>query len=254
MNILVAGESCLDVFIYGDCNRLSPEAPVPVFIPKREVKNLGMAGNTYLNVKRLAPTANVELLTNDNFISKTRYVEDKSNHMFLRVDDGEANIRELSMDEIREKTVGKITDILIVSDYNKGFIPTSKSCELATYSYDINGESFSVLDSKGNLTKQSLETFDFIKVNELEYNKNKELCDYYNTKVIITLGKNGARWCDKTYAPPVVKETIDVSGAGDTFTAAFAIRYHQTRNIDKAISYANEMASIVISHRGVTTP
>ena len=32
--ILVIGESCLDIFQYGDCKRLCPEAPVPVFNPK----------------------------------------------------------------------------------------------------------------------------------------------------------------------------------------------------------------------------
>jgi D-beta-D-heptose 7-phosphate kinase/D-beta-D-heptose 1-phosphate adenosyltransferase len=254
MRILVAGESCKDVFIYGECNRLSPEAPVPVFIPKRGVTNLGMAGNTFRNVQQMAPTAEVVLLTNTNEVTKTRYIEDKSNHMFLRVDEGEENIYEISMDEIRESTIGFVTDVLIVSDYNKGYIPTRKSCEMAQYTYALGGLSLSVLDSKGSLTKRVLETFNFVKVNESEYNKNKELCDEFKNKVIITLGNRGAMYNDKIYSPPVVKETIDVSGAGDTFTSAFALRYHQTHSVDKAIAYANEMASIVISHRGVTTP
>ena len=38
MKILVIGDSCKDVFIYGTANRLCPEAPVPVFIPKRRLK------------------------------------------------------------------------------------------------------------------------------------------------------------------------------------------------------------------------
>ena len=37
--ILVVGDSCTDIFIYGDINRLSPEAPVPVFNPVKKVKN-----------------------------------------------------------------------------------------------------------------------------------------------------------------------------------------------------------------------
>jgi len=36
MKILVIGDSCKDVFIYGKANRLCPEAPVPVFIPQRK--------------------------------------------------------------------------------------------------------------------------------------------------------------------------------------------------------------------------
>ena len=31
MNVLVVGDSCKDVFIYGDIERISPEAPDPVF-------------------------------------------------------------------------------------------------------------------------------------------------------------------------------------------------------------------------------
>ena len=34
--ILVGGDSCTDVFIYGDIERISPEAPIPVFVPTRE--------------------------------------------------------------------------------------------------------------------------------------------------------------------------------------------------------------------------
>jgi len=47
---------------------------------------------------------------------------------------------------------------------------------------------------------------------------------------------------------------MDVSGAGDTFTASFILKYHQTKNIGKSIIFANLMSSIVVSKRGVTTP
>ena len=35
-SILIIGDSCKDVFIYGDIERISPEAPIPVFVPTRE--------------------------------------------------------------------------------------------------------------------------------------------------------------------------------------------------------------------------
>ena len=50
MRILVVGDSCKDIFIYGDINRLTPEAPVPVFQPIRERSNAGMANNVVKNV------------------------------------------------------------------------------------------------------------------------------------------------------------------------------------------------------------
>ncbi len=61
--ILVIGESCTDRFIYGDVNRMSPEAPIPVFIPKYEKTNRGMAGNVVENYKKLMDTeSTIELI------------------------------------------------------------------------------------------------------------------------------------------------------------------------------------------------
>ena len=38
MKILVIGDSCTDIFIYGEIDRICPEAPVPVFKPIRKTK------------------------------------------------------------------------------------------------------------------------------------------------------------------------------------------------------------------------
>ena len=62
MKILVIGDSCKDVFIYGTANRLCPEAPVPVFIPKRKTETGGMAANVYENIESLS--VDVDLITN----------------------------------------------------------------------------------------------------------------------------------------------------------------------------------------------
>jgi sugar/nucleoside kinase (ribokinase family) len=59
---------------------------------------------------------------------------------------------------------------------------------------------------------------------------------------------------DNIYPSPDPRETIDVSGAGDTFTASFTVKYLETKNIEKSIIYANEMASIVVQKRGVSVP
>ena len=36
MNVLVIGDSCIDEFVYGKVDRMSPEAPVPVFQPVKK--------------------------------------------------------------------------------------------------------------------------------------------------------------------------------------------------------------------------
>ena len=93
MSVLVIGESCLDIFMYGDCKRLCPEAPVPIFNPVHKIENLGMAHNVYNNLKSLE--VDCYLHTNDNHrtITKTRFIDEKTNHMFLRVDSGEESIK-----------------------------------------------------------------------------------------------------------------------------------------------------------------
>jgi len=54
--------------------------------------------------------------------------------------------------------------------------------------------------------------------------------------------------------PVVAKETIDVSGAGDTFLSAFVLKYVETNDVEIAITFANKMSSIVVSKKGVVTP
>ena len=59
---------------------------------------------------------------------------------------------------------------------------------------------------------------------------------------------------NKDYPSPNPKETIDVSGAGDTFTASFILEFFRTKDVEKSIVFANDKSSIVVSKRGVATP
>jgi len=68
--MLVIGDSCLDVYIYGKCDRLCPDAPVPVLIPTERLENGGMARNVFDNVKSIH--SDVELITNKKVIEKVR--------------------------------------------------------------------------------------------------------------------------------------------------------------------------------------
>jgi bifunctional ADP-heptose synthase (sugar kinase/adenylyltransferase) len=43
--ILVIGDSCVDIYHYGECTRISPEAPVPIFKHEKSEKYGGMASN-----------------------------------------------------------------------------------------------------------------------------------------------------------------------------------------------------------------
>ena len=53
VRILVIGDIMLDRFIYGNVERISPEAPVPVFKYKSEKEMLGGAGNVVANLAKM---------------------------------------------------------------------------------------------------------------------------------------------------------------------------------------------------------
>jgi len=244
LNILIIGEICVDKFIYCDIKRLSPEAPVPILQPLKTSENPGMAGNTLNNIHALLPGWVTTLIGNDEIITKTRYIEQKSNHMFLRVDEGEDKITPFNWSLNVDVLIGN-ADIVIVSDYNKGFLDNLDLKEIGRKS------TLSILDSKRKLTNDIVESFSFVKLNEQERNNNPEL---KGDNIITTLGKQGASYQDITFPSPSPKDTIDVSGAGDTFTASFIAKYYQTKNIQLSIKFANSMASEVVSKRGVSTP
>jgi len=244
MKVLVIGETCVDKFIYCDVKRLSPEAPVPVLNPIKTTINAGMAGNTVANIKALAPDANVLHLTQEGDITKTRYVEDKSNHMFIRIDEGEENISQFRWTPLVDVMLGE-ADIVIVSDYDKGFLSNGDLKEIARKA------SFSILDSKRKLTNDVIDRFHFIKLNKSESQNNPDL---KHPGLIITLGAEGAYWGRELVTQENPQQTIDVSGAGDTFVAAFAIKYWETLEEIPSIKFANEKAAKVVSKRGVVVP
>jgi len=242
--ILVIGEQCVDKFVYCNAKRLSPEAPVPVLNPIKTTKNPGMAGNTLANARALAPDYFTMSLGQNEPITKTRYVEEKSNHMFLRLDEGENKITPFKWTMDIDVLIGQ-ADIVIVSDYNKGFLTLGDLREIGRKS------KLSIIDSKRKLTNEVAKMFTFVKLNESEHANNPDLT---TDNIITTLGKRGAEYKGVIYESPNPQDTIDVSGAGDTFTAAFIIKYFQLQDEPAAIKFANRKSAEVVSKRGVVVP
>lgn len=247
----VVGEQCKDVFLYGSCERFSPEAPVPVFRPVDEVVNIGMAGNVISNLRAIIDkygdmTAEfVTSVLSEDRIKKTRYVDKKSNHIFLRVDEYD------SVRVMEPYNIGNINaDAVLISDYNKGFL----SDELIVQFKKKLPDCTIFLDTKREMTQDLLLAVDFVKLNEPEYDKvDERLKIVFEHKFIVTLGSNGAMYGKKKYPSKRPIQTTDVSGAGDTFFAALVFSYMNNKSISKSISFANDMASIVVSKRGVST-
>ncbi len=258
MNILVIGDSCKDVFIYGDIERISPEAPIPDFKPTSEESNGGMAKNVADNV--VALDMHIHTVTNKNSITKIRFVENRSSQMVLRVDEhdycdriDESLLEGLVKNKFKKPPFGFDSqgedhyDAIIISDYCKGFLEE----EDIQYICENNKNVF--IDTKKKLGEW-IKDADFIKINELEYKKNYELLseNRFEEKLIVTLGSKGCRYKGVEY--PVKEVPVkDVSGAGDTFIAGLVRGYLDTNNIESAIEFAQKCTTFVVQQHGVAT-
>lgn len=241
-NVLVIGESCKDVFVYGNSGRLAPEAPAPVFVPDHIVETDGMALNVYHNLKALG--ANVDIITNNSWhaITKTRYIDKKINYMFLRVDE---NDDKYTVFKDIDSIDFSLYDAVAIADYNKGFLPI-KTMQKIKSKHDLV-----FLDTKKKLGNWINSVATFIKVNEYEYKTSDKLSKAAKGKVIVTMGARGAHHKNVTYPVSQVK-IKDLSGAGDTFMSGLIMKYLKTDSIAEAIRFANECATNVVTKAGVS--
>jgi D-glycero-beta-D-manno-heptose-7-phosphate kinase len=163
IKVLVVGDIILDEYLFGEVNRISPEAPVPIVLVKNSNTTLGGAGNVVKNLSAFGVSAGLlgrvgqdekgelcqKILTQEKIdkddlflikskelptIIKTRILA--SHQQICRVD--KEVIQNLSADE--ENSIKNWLDIninrfqaVILSDYDKGFL----SKELIKYTIDL---------------------------------------------------------------------------------------------------------------------
>lgn len=149
--VLCAGDVMLDRFVYGDVDRISPEAPIPVLRIRRQAAMLGGAGNVVRNLVGLgaaatfltcvgddAPGREVAHLIDDlprvdpvlqvapgrQTTIKTRFVA--GNQQLLRADEETlAAISDIALDRLLAAAGEQMAQAgaLVLSDYGKGVLP-----------------------------------------------------------------------------------------------------------------------------------
>ena len=145
-NVLVFGDIILDRYVSGIVNRVSPEAPVPVFKPSKEDLRLGGAANVALNLSSLGSNAtligvtgkddssdHVKVLLKKNkirnslsksinpTISKLRFLA--SQQQLIRIDSEEEfneSDWKSSLSNYRKHIRLDKNKVLVISDYGKG--------------------------------------------------------------------------------------------------------------------------------------
>jgi bifunctional ADP-heptose synthase (sugar kinase/adenylyltransferase) len=239
--VLVIGESCTDIFVYGTSNRKSPEGRGPVFVPIRETYGAGMAANVANNLGAMG--IDVDIYSDSGNIIKSRYVNKDTNELYLRVDEND------SVNRINISQLSNISqyDAIIISDYCKGFLTEDDIASIASLHPLV------ILDTKKKLGDWCRD-LKFIKINRLEWEVSKDVIrdnEWLFDKIICTLDKTGTAYKHTTYPVKPIKKA-DVSGAGDTFTAGFVARYLDSEDISTSIEWGNYCAGEVIKKKGVS--
>mgnify|MGYP003628158021 CR=1 FL=1 len=244
MKVLVIGDSCEDVYVYGRSSRLAPEAPVPVFLKNYEKRSGGMALNVFNNIKSLG--VECEVIHSTEKIEKIRYVDEATNHLFIRIDTDNNKTARINQKYLTKKYLSNY-DAIVVSDYNKGFL-TKEDIEKICYRHPLT-----FMDTKKSLGRWCKDC-KWIKINENEFEKTREnisgLEHIFGEKLVVTMGERGCCYQNKTYSVDKV-EIKDLSGAGDTFLSGFIYKYLNTGDVDKALKFANRCATIVVQQKGV---
>lgn len=234
-NILLIGDTCIDVYQYGTIDRLSPEAPVPVFVPTYREEREGMAGNVYTNLVTLGCTVN---LICGHASKKTRLIDQRSRQQIARIDE------DVSSTPVRFDTTIPPYDAIVISDYAKGVVDYTLIRDILQ---EVKCPVF--IDTK--LPDLEVMQGAWVKINELEYSKIKSEC----SGLIVTRGANGADVIHQDIHCPAPKvEVVDVTGAGDTFLAALTYRYLVTNDIESAVEFATRAAAVTVQHTGVYAP
>ncbi len=275
----------LDHYIFGDCERISPEAPIPVFKNKSESFTLGGAGNLALNLKACGVGVSVlGVLGNDKNGKKLKQIlkqtgisgkflqEQKSfttttkqrfiaqGQQLFRADFEQ--IERLNL-ELPEKTELENFDFFIVSDYAKGVVSKELVQELVAIGKPVyvapKSKDFSTYQNSTLILANQMEISEAAKQKFTLENATKILKEIQNQNeipnVVVTLAEKGVCFLENgkvVSEQTKAKEIFDVTGAGDTFLAVLAPIHFLTKDLHFACKIANLAAGQVVSKQGTS--
>lgn len=244
MDVFVIGDLIIDRYIFGESERICPEAPVPVIIPKTERESKGGAGLVRDQLQALGIST---AFTCGSISTKRRYFV--GNHLVCRVDyDNENQPDTLILGRTIVSFLKEVKPkLLIVSDYGKGSFSESSAKRIMQAASILDIPVF--VDAKHNWTWWDGAYAKFPNQRETH---NVGTASY----IIAKKGSEGCVVCPNKKAKiPVpldrIHEVKDVTGAGDIFLAAFATYWIGTsKDMVECAKYANSIASVSVEHLG----
>lgn len=240
-SIAVAGDACVDIFSYCSIKSLAPDLPIPVVELVEELKNPGMAANVSRNLEDL--NLKVDFFGPQNWenSSKTRFIDVKSNHHFIRVD------KEQVVERINQDNIESLLtyELVVISDYDKGFLKEEDLLQICERHPNV------LLDTKKILGEWALGAH-LLKLNTREFEASSNfITKFLFDRTIVTLGEEGARFQGQTY-PTKANSTFDLSGAGDAFFAGLVFGLANGMNVRESIRLGNETGTFSVSRRGIS--
>ena len=295
--VLVLGDVFLDEYLFGDTNRISPEAPVPILKIRDSHLTLGGAANTAANIASLGGKAIlIGLIGEDTGGTEFRTLCAHQGLEFHAVSDDRPTIRKtrvmgqrqqlLRLDREQTHSVlaeaeGRIlglflenlgaADIVVLSDYAKGFF-TESACRFIIEETHAAGKEV-VVDPRPEhgkfytgcdyLTPNWKEAQGLMGLPEKEMDGTSKnsigaaLSVGIRGNILMTLGPKGMAYFGKDgknfEIPTEAREVFDVSGAGDTVVAMFALALASGCSIENAVILANRAAGVVVGKVGTST-
>lgn len=287
VRLLVVGDVMLDRYWFGEVNRISPEAPVPVVKVERVEERLGGAANVARNAASLgAVTALLSVVGNDE-AGRTlgRLLEDGQidaalhvdhdidtivklrvigrQQQLLRIDFETAPSHEIlqaKLEDFERRVVD--TDVVILSDYGKGgLIHIAEMIRIARAHdkpvlVDPKGDEWGKYAGATVITPNRSELKQVVgswkSDDELAAKARKLRGDLGLEALLVTRSEEGMTlFADETYhQPALAREVFDVSGAGDTVIATLAVMIAAGADWAEAIRVANIAAGIVVGKLG----
>ena len=288
--LLVVGDAMLDRYWYGEVERISPEAPVPIvrIDTKKEDERPGGAANVACNAAALGaqvtllsvvgvdgPGARLEnllkrnrvraLLHHDRSIMTTVKLRVVARHQQLvRVDFETTPSHEVLASKLAdfEKKL-PACDVVILSDYGKGGLKhIARMIALANRAgkivlVDPKGNDFEQYRNATMLTPNRAEFQQVMGVwkSDKEFAaKARQLMRKLNLKaLLVTRGEEGMTLFSNGGMLKVqaqAREVFDVSGAGDTVIAALGVMLASGVELPDAVRIANRAAGIVVGKFG----
>jgi len=288
--ILVVGDVMLDRYWYGDVNRISPEAPVPIvhIRAERSKETPGGAANVAMNAAALK--ASVALLSvigddepgrslagllekagvsaylhRDAEVSTTVKLRVIGGHQqMLRVDFETAPSHEVLLDKLAD--FGHMIadrNVVILSDYGKGGLThIAQMIEVArargkTVLVDPKGDDYSRYRGATVVTPNRSELQKVVgrwKSEEELSAKAKVLREKLGIgALLLTRSEEGMTLFEengRTHEPARAREVFDVSGAGDTVIATLGVMLGAGMPLREAVAIANLAGGIVVGKAG----